>query len=143
MREDTILRFRLAGELSRMCYGDSRRIPRDDALSAWPPTGNEDRSMEGAFRAMALAFGGNRPELDLTTEDRIRRDLDESFDIQQHPEHGDWVIHRRMRACPHCRGSGVVRQWPAYSVADFDPNAKLAMDEVVTVETKPCDHKPA
>ncbi|MEP0509389.1 MAG: hypothetical protein ABJD38_11790, partial [Aurantimonas coralicida] len=67
MREDTALRFKLADELNRMRYGDRFLIDRETALSAWPPTGDADRSFAGAFRAMALANGGNRPETTMTT----------------------------------------------------------------------------
>lgn len=141
--ENIGLRFRLAAQLNRMRYGDRQIVSQDDAQKAWPPTGDHDRSFEGAFRAMALANGGNRPETSYTTQERIQRDLDETFDVVQNALDGDWVIRRRLSACPHCRGEGFVRFVPRDSERAFSPAMAVSMEEVVTVETRPCDHRPA
>lgn len=139
--EKTQLRFKLAGQLIRMPYGNARIIDRDTALAAWPPTGDHDRSMAGAFRAMALANGGNRPEDSYTTIERIQNDLDESFSVCEEMN-GGYSVARLLRHCPRCRGSGQYRK---RLPSTFEP---LAFDEVIpmtateTVEIVECDHRP-
>lgn len=139
MTEDIGQRFYLADRLNRMPYGNSRIIPAPTARKCWPPTGNEDRSMEGAFRAMALASGSNRPEEDLTTKQRIERDLDDTFVVEQRWD-GDWVISRKLSACPKCRGTGW-HETAVYAPMDFDANATVSMTDTVEVAREKCDHR--
>lgn len=143
MREDTGLRFYLAGKLMKMPYGHNLIIPREDVMAAWPPTGDHDRTIEGAFRAMALSNGGNRPEESYTTEERITRDLDESFRFQQRAEDGNWHFERMLSYCPKCRGSGHYRtRKPKKEEAYFSPSATIDFSACETVEIAKCDHAP-
>lgn len=139
MTEDIGHRFYLAGQLNRMSYGDTRIIPARTAHKCWPPTGNEDRSMEGAFRAMALASGGNRPEEDLTTKQRIERDLDDTFVVEQRLD-GDWLVSRRLSACPKCRGTGW-HETASYAPIAFDADAAVSMTDTIEVVRKKCEHR--
>jgi hypothetical protein len=142
MTEDIGLRFSLAGKLMRMRYGDSLQVSADTVLRAWPPTGDHDRSFEGAFRAMSLASSGNRPEESYTTEERIKNDLDDSFQFAQQPYDGSYIFHRKVSACPKCKGTGRIRQFPD-APAFFDPNAPVSFDDVITVTVVDCDHAPS
>ena len=143
MAEDIKLRFALAKELNERRSGRARAISGDLAHRAWPPTGDCDRSIEGTIRALALAAGGNRPEESYTTEERIRRDLDDTFDVKMRPMSGDWVITRKLSACPHCRGTGFKRQ---YLMPDIGPlvgdGAFDATTEIVTHKIVDCAHEP-
>lgn len=142
MKEDTELRFYLARKLIGMPYGGTELVPGYDAARAWPPTGDHDRSIEGAMRALALAAGGNRPESSYTTKERIIRDLDDSFDAEQRFD-GDWEIHRRLSCCPTCRGSGVYKAWlPSDDDDGPDISAELPMTATVKVSVLKCNHKP-
>ena len=137
------LRFSLAAQLNRMNYGNARAISADVARKAWPPTGDHDRTFEGAFRAMSLALGGNRPEASYTTKERIIRDLDESFAVEQNPFDGSWVIERLVRHCPHCWGTGLSQRRPERAM-DFSPY-DCAIDASEVIEFKiitKCDHRP-
>lgn len=139
-REDIQLRFAMADSLNRMPYGDGRRIQRYIALRAWPPTGNCDNTILGAFRAMALANGGNRPEESLTTIERIKRDLDDSFNVSEDLLDESIFVKRRLRACPHCHGHGWKQQ-PKFP--DFPLNCSIDEIAAVTfIERVKCDHKP-
>lgn len=140
MSENIALRFALVAKLMRMRYGDSLVISGDDVMSAWPPTGDHDRSMEGAFRAMALSNGGNRPEESYTTEERIENDLDGSFKFDRQPFDRSYVFHRKVSACPKCRGEGRLRKFPDAPALYAGP-ADIT-DEVVNVTWETCDHKP-
>lgn len=139
--EDTVLRFSLAAQLNRMRYGQSRIITREAAQTAWPPTGDHDRSLEAAFRAMALASGGNRPETSHATEERIRNDLDDSFSIVQSAIDGDWKIHRRLSCCPHCGGRGFARKLPELEFS-CAPGEETPSTEKIVFDREPCDHVP-
>jgi len=141
MRENIGLRFYLAGKLMKMAYGQNLIIPQEDVAAAWPPTGDHDRSFEGAFRAMALSNGGNRPEESYTTEQRIANDLDESFRFSQRAEDGKWHFERMLSCCPKCRGSGHYRvRKPKKEEAYFSPSADIDFAAVETFEIIKCDH---
>lgn len=147
MREDTQFRFSLVRKLLGMAYGDRFPVPRGFAERAWPPTGDADRSMEGAFRAMALSAGGNRPEESRTTEERIMYDLDDgSFDVERDILTGDFRISRMLWSCPRCHGSGsyMVREIsPPQLRRQPDFSAKIDMTFVNSSSPRTCDHKPA
>lgn len=139
------LRFYLAGQLAKMRYGERVAIPHKIVNKAWPPTGDHDTSFEGSFRAMALAFGGLRPETSYTTQERIERDLDETFRVERMYYENDqrWLIERKLRCCPQCHGDGYFEEW------DFGPERMSPMEigEVVTEMTVAkkrfkCDHAP-
>ena len=142
MSENTQLRFYLADKLMKMPYGHNLIVPRKDVMEAWPPTGDHDRSNEGFFHALALAAGGNRPEESYTTEERIERDLDDSFQFQQRAETGDWHFQRMLSCCPKCRGLGYYQdRKPSTETPYFIPS-KTIEDSFVTVENVNCDHRP-
>lgn len=143
MSENTELRFKLAHRLLRLQYGSGQVINRDTALEAWPPTGDQDRSIEGAFRAMALANGGNRPEESYTTIERIQNDVDDSFTVYQDLD-GHFVVERLLGCCPRCRGSG---QYKVRKPMKFDhrvcmANVPISDDLVIDSEIVDCDHVP-
>lgn len=144
MRENTALRFSLVDRLWAMKYGDTVELETRVVAEAWPPTGDEDRSDYGVFHAMALANGGHRPEESLTTLQRIERDLEDGGFASPvlHPTGDKWLIHRKLAACPRCRGAGHYRTFPASlpSVA-FRP-ADVSMTDTVTATMVRCDHKP-
>lgn len=141
MAEDTIFRFALVGKLARMKYGSERKINQLDALKAWPPTGDHDTSFEGAFRAMALAFGGNRPETPYTTEERILNDLDPSFRVERDYYTGDWIIRRSASACPRCHGVGSF-EMPRWIEEDIGPTEYSSDEAVIACDRQACDCKP-
>jgi hypothetical protein len=146
MTEDIRLRFHLVDRLMRLRYGDTMGIDADQAHMAWPPTGDADHSMEGAFRAMALASGGNRPETTYTTAERIANDLDDSFAPPEFIDYAQprvWKIHRKVSACPHCRGTGWTRIYPRNEVLDLAVgDGMIRVTDTVTVKTVKCDHHP-
>lgn len=127
------LRFYLAGRLGKMRYGERVAIPHRIVHHAWPPTGDHDRSFEGAFRALALSAGGHRPESSYTTQERIERDLDETFHVERMHYENDrrWLIERKLRCCPQCHGDGYFEEW------DFEDTPLSPMDfgEIVTEMT--------
>lgn len=137
MSEDTSLRFYLIEELERLPYGWSKRIDGAKVRKSWPPTGDQDRSMEGAFRAMGLASAGHRPETSYTTAERIKNDLGDSFRFSVDEMSGDYIFHRRDDACPKCNGRmRVPRRTPAppARVADFGE-----LKGAVTISWEDCD----
>lgn len=143
MSEDTALRFHLCHQIARMRYGDGRLIDRDEAFSAWAPTGDEDRSLEGAFRALALASGGHRPEESLTTIQRIERDIGSDFLVEIEPVSGGIVITRKLSMCPKCRGNG----WYEVFEASPEPANVYEMEVMPVTATVSkrlvgCDHEP-
>lgn len=144
MREDTQRRFALVRQLLAMPYGDAQRISRDLAEQAWPPTGDADRSMEGAFRAMALAAGGNRPEESRTTIERIIYDLGESFYVEQHPITLDYEIVRKLSHCPNCHGAGVYFE-QKLDTARLTPRSFESISPTSTVSSvqRTCGHWPS
>lgn len=142
MAEDTALRFSLVHRLMGMRYGRSVVIDRSDVQKAWPPTGDHDNSDLGVFRAMALAAGGNRPEDSYTTEERISNDLDKSFTWDMQPWDGNYVFHRKVSACPKCKGQGSYQAYDETVSPLFDLSASVPMDETITVKTVTCDHSP-
>lgn len=143
MSENTELRFKLANRLIRLQYGSGQRVNRDMALEAWPPTGDHDRSMEGAFRAMALANSGNRPEESYTTIERIQNDLDDSFRVYQDPD-GNFIVERLLGRCPRCHGSGQykVRKPMKFDHRVCTANIPISDDLVIENEVVDCDHVP-
>jgi hypothetical protein len=141
MRDDVQLRFYLASKLHRMHYGQVDKLKGHNVESAWPPTGDYDKSDLGFFRAMSLAAGGNRPEESLTTMERIERDLDDSFHVEKNWD-GDYVFRRRLADCPRCRGAGSYKRIPAAAYSLTAPVGAIPMDEVVTIEVVKCDHAP-
>lgn len=143
MMDDLALRFRLGARLLKMRYGTSYAIDGDKAHMAWPPTGDHDRSIEGAIRAIALARGGHRPETSYTTAERITNDLDGSFDepeFRPSVSGGQWIIHRKLSACPHCRGGGWVSVYPEPSPLALDESDLLIA--TATVQKARCEHLP-
>jgi len=142
MTDDIRLRFALAHGLLAMKYGDRRQIAANIVDKAWPPTGDYDRSEAAFFKAMALAAGGNRPEESYTTMERINNDLDDSFRVERDPIHGHYVFHRRLSACPLCRGDGVYKVWEETQVSPLAFTANIPMDDVVAIKVIQCDHKP-
>lgn len=138
--EDIALRFSLARQLMAMKYGDVRGIASGVVQRAWPPTGDHDRSIEGAIRAMALSNGGNRPEESYTTQERIERDLDDSFHVEQLPMDGSWKIARMLSACPKCHGRGFFETW-GESTVEFTVEMVPA-DATMTVNRSVCTHEP-
>jgi hypothetical protein len=140
--ENLQLRFHLASVLNRMPYGRSRVIKREQAVKAWPPTGDHaPRTFENDFRALALANGGNRPETSYTTLERITNDLDGSFDVREDLVSGDWYIHRRDRDCPKCHGRKHISQ-REYTMADLRAGNDIEISEAITVTSVPCDCLP-
>jgi hypothetical protein len=137
--EDTQLRFYLAAQLMRMPYGWSRVIEGDKVRRAWKPTGDHDRSFEAAFRAMALASGGHRPEESYTTDERIKKDLDSSFIWHLRAEDGDYVFHRRDKACPKCRGWMRIRKLGRVPLPRIMPSEIPKMSASVIEEWTECD----
>lgn len=146
MTENIALRFNLAHRFAKMRYGDYYHIDRFDAFDCWPPTGNHDHSIEGAMRAMALAFGGNRPETSYTTLERIQRDLPEdgSFVVDgPQPFDGSYIVHRKVSACPKCRGSGVkVVPLPRPIEPIESANLDMVSKSIINQAIVECDHKP-
>lgn len=142
MSDDIRLRFSLAHGLLAMKYGDTRQLTANIVDKAWPPTGDYDRSEAGFFKAMALAAGGNRPEESYTTMERINNDLDNSFLVERDQLSGGYSFHRRLSACPRCRGAGVYKVWRETEFSPLAFTASVPMDEVVSVEVRQCDHKP-
>lgn len=143
--EDTQLRFYLAAQLMKLPYGRSTAIDVVKAHKAWPPTGDADRSLEGAIRALALASGGNRPETTYTTEQRILNDLDDTFEVHMHPSGLDWIISRKATACPHCHGSGWVNVEQESEVPDVFDHDEIPLSEkagVMRFRRERCTHRP-
>lgn len=141
MRENTQLRFYLGARLLRMPYGSSLVIEAAKIKEAWPPTGDYDP--DGWFLAMALAAAGHRPEISLTTDQRIERDLDGSFVWRRGIENDDYVFHRRVECCPRCHGSGYVEVPEELSSFDsYDPTLDVQAESVVTIRRIECDHTP-
>lgn len=140
MSEEIALRFSVVGNLMKMRYGDSQVIGRKVIEKSFRPTGDHDRSIEGAIRALSLTMSGNRPEASYTTDERLKNDLDNSFVWDIDPMSGDYVFHRLARHCPHCRGSGYVKK-PAPLSCRVDFDAKIE-DAVVTIDQVPCRHEP-
>lgn len=144
MTEDIALRFTLVHELSAMPYGEARQFTAKIVDRAWPPTGDEDRSFEGAFRAMALAFGGHRPETSMTSEERILYDLsgEGGFEVRRE-RNGDVTVFRRLSACPHCHGRGWAEVHIPPAVSELVSDAQIdPTGSVITRQRKRCDHKP-
>lgn len=132
--EDLELRFALVRELMRMPYGWSRAYEGDLVRRAWKPTGDHDRSFAGAFHAMALANGGHRPETSYTTDERIKNDLDGSFEWHDDLLSDKYTFHRRDDACPKCKGRMGVRTigrvgLPTAFAADVDVGAHAITEE--------------
>lgn len=137
------LRFYLAKVLHRMRYGETRTVSQDQAMRAWPPTGDHaPRTLENDFRALSLARGGHRPETSYTTQERIINDLDETFDVSQNIVSGDWNIHRRARECPKCHGRKYMQsiESASFSVASLDEMPEA--ESVRAIKTEACDCKP-
>ena len=143
MGENIGLRWAIGAKLMAMRYGNSIVIGGDKIASAFPPTGDHDRSMEGAFRAMALANGGNRPEESYTTDERIRNDLDGSFVWDIEPMSRNYVFHRLVSSCPHCKGSGYVQKPRSVSarVPMYESSSVMSTEKTI-VDRKPCSHDP-
>lgn len=138
------LRFYLARQLSRMKYGERVAIPHSIVNEAWPPTGDHDLSDIGAFRAMALALGGHRPEASYTTQERIERDLDETFHVERMHYENDrrWLIERKLRCCPQCHGDGYFDEWD-FGEESMSPMEIGAIVTEMTVSKKrfKCEHE--
>jgi hypothetical protein len=92
---------------------------------------------------MSLAASGNRPEASYTTEERIIRDLDDSFVVDRRPEDGSWVINRLISRCPHCRGAGFVRDFLPVTAEFVEGYASVDAAGVIEVKTTKCDHPAA
>ena len=137
MTENTGLRLQLVRDLMRLPYGWNYAIPGKQVRAAWPPTGDHDRSFEGALHAIALQSGGHRPETSYTTEERISNDLDGSFSWQIRPEDDKWVFHRKDSACPKCQGRLEIRTRRLEVVPPFDANVMPDLRE--TVDFEECD----
>lgn len=118
MAEDYELRAYLLEHILRTPYGEFCFVDERDAWRAWPPTGIHNRSMAGMFMAIALAYGGHRPETDLTTEDRISRDLGPEFDFEHVSWDAKYVFRRRVEFCPHCKGLGEYRRLKPFSLRE-------------------------
>lgn len=139
--ENTPLRFALCHKMHRMKFGDVFPISDIVARKAWPPTGDADRSVDGAFRALSLALSGNRPETSMTTLARIRYDLDdETFTVDRAVNGEGYVVRRPLSGCI-CRGSGfkniVIDDLPLAAPTDH-----VAMDAVLAFHRIKCDHVP-
>ena len=144
MREDTALRFHLANRLLRLRYGDTMAIQADMVESAWPPTGDADPSMEAGLLAMAIAARGGTPISSYTTEERIIRDLDETFAPPVYlPHERVYRIHRKMSDCPHCHGSGWIRVHTELAMPDLAAHSAFSVETAaITTKTVKCDHRP-
>lgn len=146
--DDVRLRFYLSARLMKMKYGDRVAIPHRIVHHAWPPTGDQDRTIEGAFRAMALATGGLRPEASYTTEERIARDLDDSFRVERMHWDRDyrWLFERRLDCCPQCNGEGHYDVWDfSDAPKDFhlDMNVDMNLSEATVSKKRiQCSHEP-
>ena len=144
--DDLTLRFHLQRQLMRMKYGEMVLIPHEVVVHAWKPTGDYDRSFEGAFRALALSAGGHRPEESLTTEERIRRDLDGSFRFERRYWEADrrWLFERMKSHCPHCHGEGYLDIYePSEPPPLFDPYAEIdVMTVTISKKRITCEHAP-
>lgn len=139
--EDIDLRFRLAARLGRLGFGEAYRVERDLAARAWPPTGDHDRSIEGAIRALALAAGGHRPETSYTTKERIERDLDETFVVDHDEYTGDWIVLRPVKNCPKCHGFGTYREYERFAATPSPLDAGFEdATAIVAYKTIRCDH---
>lgn len=143
MDEDTGLRFELADRLMRMHYGTGIVVPGELVFRAWPATGDLDRRPIAVFRAMALASAGHRPVQTLSTDERIRRDLDDSFQWLKDAKSGDYRFYRRVDACPHCQGQGFF-DVHCEGQGFFDVATDYAQWNVAIINRKriPCDHSP-
>lgn len=141
--ENIRLRFDLAEQLLKLPYGTGHIIDQDIATMAWPPTGDHDRSVEGAFRAMALANAANRPEESYTTIERIQNDLDDSFRVTQEMT-GEYLVVRLLHHCPLCRGSGHYRRRlpEKFVPLAFDADIPITVTTAVKDEVVKCDHWP-
>lgn len=143
--DDIGLRFYLAKQLAKMRYGEKVAIPHSVVNHAWPPTGDHDRSFEGSFRAMALAFGGHRPESSYTTEERIMRDLDDSFRVERmyYDREDHWLIERLKSHCPKCRGDGYYDEWDmSKAPMRFDPDIPVEASATVSKVRITCECLP-
>lgn len=143
--DDLRLRFSLAARLAKMAYGEAVAIPHDIVMHAWPPTGDHDRSDRGFWLAMSLAASGNRQVESYTTQERIMRDLDDTFHVERmNDREGRWLIERKLRCCPRCHGDGYYDVWdmsdtkPLFAVGPADFTAE--MSATVSKKRIKCDH---
>lgn len=140
--DGTAERFRLIRILSDLPYGYWFIENRDTVRRAWRPTGDADLSIEGAIKAMSLARGGNRPERSMTTEERMREDLEPlGYEWTIDETKGEFRFHRKDSACPKCRGSMIISEL----MCDVAPHvlgpSDAPVDTAYDIQRTPCpDH---
>jgi hypothetical protein len=142
MLDDVGLRFSLADRMARLRYGDTVEIGAAVVMKCWPPTGEHDRSVEGAARALAIALYGGRPETSLTSVERIKNDLPDDGSYAVRPvtfPRAGIAVARDLYKCPRCRGRGIETYYEPQPVSAVYLSAE---DTGITVLTRECDHVP-
>lgn len=142
MTEDIGLRLKLVEELLSLPYGELKVISHKDGVKAWPPTGVHNMTELGMWTSIALALDDHRPETSYTTIERIENDLDGSFDISIEPNLFDFVIKRKLKYCPHCRGKGEIKIYERPILTNEILNETISEQQDIYHKIIKCSHKP-